>query len=216
MTLLALLTHPDAYRKAQAEVDAYYASRGSDGDSVIGYSDAKSLVYVQAAIREATRLWPPPAGLFSKQVPEGGDTLHGFRLPAGTEVGQSNYGIGRLPSLWGPDAAVFRPERWLEAGPDQLREMQTANDLIFSSGKYLCLGKPIAQMEMGKLFVEVRPGPKLILPWNGKRADLRRGGRKLLRRYNIAIANPPQPLKMRDPVTWLTTDFWIRFTRREK
>lgn len=157
MTMLALLTHADTYRKTQAEIDAYYASRpGSSSDSVIRYSDAKSLAYVQAAIREALRLWPPSSGLFTKQVPEGGDTMHGYHLPAGTEVGQSNYGIGRIGSLWGPDADVFRPERWLEADAERLRDMQTANDLIFSSGKYLCLGKPIAQMEMSKFFIEVR------------------------------------------------------------
>jgi len=158
MTLLGLLTNPHTYRKVQEEIDAYYAKKGAGkggDDGVISYSDAKSLLYLQGAMREALRIWPPPAGLFSKEVPKGGDTVHGYFLPEGTEIGQSMYGIGRQESLWGPDADVFRPERWLEASPEKLQEMQTANDLVFSSGKYLCLGKPVALMEMSKFFVEV-------------------------------------------------------------
>ena len=158
MTLLSLLTAPETYRKLQAEIDAAYpekASGDTENAEVISYSDAKTLPYLQAALREGMRLWPPPAGLFSKEVPKAGDTVHGYYLPPGTEIGQSMYGIGRLPSLWGSDAEIFRPERWLEASPEKLQEMQTASDLVFSAGKYLCLGKPVAIMEMSKLFVEV-------------------------------------------------------------
>lgn len=155
--MLSLLSTPAAYRKVQAEIDAYYSGKGAENapDKVISYSDAKSFVYLTGAIREAMRLWPPSAGLFSKLVPKGGDTIHGFYLPEGTEIGQSLYGIGRQESIWGPDPEIFRPERWLEASPEKLQEMTTASDLVFSSGKYLCLGKPVAMMEMSKFFVEV-------------------------------------------------------------
>ncbi len=162
MTLLALLSTPEAYRKLQAEIDAYYSDKlrhDTNAERIISYSDAKSLSYLQAAMREGLRLWPPSAGLFTREVPKDGDTIHGYYLPPGTEIGQCLYGIGRSQSLWGPDADIFRPERWLEADPDRLQEMKTANDLVFSSGKYLCLGKPIALMEMSKFFVEVRSRP---------------------------------------------------------
>jgi len=39
---------------------------------------------------------------------------------------------------------------------------------------------------------------------------------KILRRYDIAFDNPAQPVKVRDPLVWITSDFWIRFTRRGK
>ncbi|KAH6855585.1 cytochrome P450 [Chaetomium sp. MPI-CAGE-AT-0009] len=192
MTLLCLLTTPEAYRKVQMEIDAFYAGKSTNAGSVISYVDAKTLPYVQAVIREALRLWPPSAGLFSKQVPDGGDTIHGFFLPTGTEVGQSAMAVGRHPRLWGTtDAHIFRPERWLEASPEAFDEMQAAVELVFSSGKYVCLGKHIAWMELLKFFVEV------------------------LRRYDIAAINNVQPLKLRDPITWISADFWIRFTTRE-
>ncbi|KAK0644013.1 cytochrome P450 [Cercophora newfieldiana] len=191
MSVLGLLTTPEAYRKAQAEADAFYATRAADSDSVISYADAKTLPYVQAVIREAFRLWPPSAGLFTKQVPDEGDTIHGYYLPRGTEVGQSAVGIGRQPRIWGADAGIFRPERWLEADPEAFEEMAAAVDLVFSAGKYVCLGKHIAWMEMLKWLVEV------------------------LRRYDIAAINNAQPAKLKDPVTFMATDFWIRFTARD-
>ena len=152
MALCALLTTPSAYRKLQDEIDAFYAENSGD---VISYAEVKKLPYLQAVLRESLRLWPPPAGLFSKQVPESGDTVHGYYLPPGTEVGQSLIGIGRTRELFGADSDIFRPERWLEASPQQLEEMASTVDLVFSSAKYLCLGKHIALMELAKVLAEV-------------------------------------------------------------
>jgi len=65
-------------------------------------------------------------------------------------------GVGRYPGIFGSvDAHIFRPERWLEATPEAFEEMQAAVDLVFSAGKYVCLGKQIAWMELLKFFVEV-------------------------------------------------------------
>ncbi|KAK1828873.1 cytochrome P450 [Podospora conica] len=195
MALLTLLTTPSSYRKVQSEIDAFFSSppsSSSSAPSIISFSDAKrNLPYTQAVIREALRLWPPSAGLFSKQVPEQGDTLHGYYLPAGTEVGQSMMGVGRQERIFGGDADIFRPERWIEADAERFDEMQAAVDLVFSTGKYVCLGKQVAWMELVKWFAE------------------------MLRRYDIAAVNNAQPLKLKDPVTFMSTDFWIRFTRRE-
>jgi cytochrome P450 len=158
MALLSLLTTPSSYRKLQSEVDDFFSSESSPASHIIPFSAAKTnLPYTQAVLREALRLWPPSAGLFSKQVPEQGDYLHGYYLPKGTEVGQSMMGIGRQERIFGGDAEIFRPERWIEASSDAERfeEMQAAVELVFSTGKYVCLGKQIAWMELVKWFVEV-------------------------------------------------------------
>ncbi|KAK4171117.1 cytochrome P450 [Triangularia setosa] len=190
MALLALLTTPEAYLKLQEEVDAF--CRGRDSDSgVIGYTDAKRLKYLWAVIHESMRMWPNGAGLsFSKQVPDTGDTIHGHYLPKGTEVAQCMLGITRDRALFGPDVDIWRPERWLEVAPERAEEMWAAVELGFSTGKYICLGKQVALMELGKWFTEI------------------------FRRYDIAPVNKASPLKLVDGVTWLSSDFWIRFTRR--
>jgi len=61
----------------------------------------------------------------------------------------------RSKNIWGEDAEIFRPERWLEADETQLKLMNSVVELNFGSGKYQCLGKTIAFMELNKIFVEV-------------------------------------------------------------
>lgn len=165
MTLLSLLTNPQAYRRLQVEIDEAAASPPSHSQSKrisspITNEEALQLPYLQAVIREGLRVHPPVAGLGYKQVPPEGDTLSGMFVPGGTQIGHNFFGVGRSKRLWGDDADVFRPERWLEAEPqgnrDRLQRMKEAVDLVFGFGKYSCLGKPIAMMELNKVFVEVR------------------------------------------------------------
>ncbi len=100
-------------------------------------------------------MWPPTTGLGCKQVPEGGDVVCGYHVPGGTQIGHNFAGIMRLKSIWGDDAGVFRPERWLEVDEERLKTMNGVVDLAFGSGKYQCLGKKVAVMELNKIFVEV-------------------------------------------------------------
>ena len=90
-------------------------------------------------------------------MPLGGDTLLGYHLPGGTEIGHNIPAAMQMTELWGQDVEVFRPERWLEAEADleRLRELVAAVELIFGSGKYQCLGRLIAQTELNKVIVEV-------------------------------------------------------------
>ena len=171
MCLCGLLTNPQAYRKVQAEIDAFFDSHPEYHNShdIVAYNDAKdpaNFPYLLSCIRETFRLWPPTSSLFSKQVPDDtGDTIAGFYLPPGTEVGQCMLAIGKNPRIWGDDVAdvaAWRPERWSleEAGSqEKLEEMANAVDLVFSSGKYVCLGKHVAWMELYKWFIEVSLAP---------------------------------------------------------
>jgi cytochrome P450 len=94
-------------------------------------------------------------GLMSKEVPPGSDVLNGRFVPGGTKIGFGAYGIFRDVAFWGEDAETFRPERWVEVGAERLREMEGVVELVFGYGKYQCLGKSIAMMELNKIFVEV-------------------------------------------------------------
>jgi len=100
-------------------------------------------------------MWPPTTGLGSKQVPPEGDTIAGYYVPGGTQIAHNFSGVMRLPRIWGEDADVFRPERWLEAEGERLKEMQGTVELVFGSGKYQCLGSRVAMVELNKVFVEV-------------------------------------------------------------
>ena len=55
--------------------------------------------------------------------------------------------MGRLPQLWGEDAAVFRPERWLGDGDKKPRQTPFAW-LAFLAGERSCVGQRFAMLEM--------------------------------------------------------------------
>jgi cytochrome P450 len=103
---------------------------------------------------------PPTAGLFPKRVPDGGDTVvvDGMPvfLPGGTNVSYARYAVLMDKRVYGEDADEFHPERWLvEKDEAKLAAMHKSHDLIFGYGRYQCLGKPVALMEIGKAVFEV-------------------------------------------------------------
>jgi cytochrome P450 len=91
----------------------------------------------------------------AKEVPPVGDTINGIFIPGGTSIGYCAFGIFRDKKIFGDDADIFRPERWLEGEPARIKEQEQTLELIFAYGKYKCLGKDIALMELNKIFVEV-------------------------------------------------------------
>jgi cytochrome P450 len=96
-----------------------------------------------------------------KDVPKGGDTLKGYFIPEGTTIGWSPFGMMREKTVWGADANLFRPERWLEGGAEERRKKELDVEMVFGYGKYLCLGKNVAYMELNKVLVQVRDFPSL-------------------------------------------------------
>lgn len=153
MTLLSLITSPTAYTSLVSEIAA--ASGAGKASSPITWAESQVLPYLGAVVKEGMRMWPPVAGLGFKRVPANGDSIGGYFIPGGTEIGQGFQGVGRSKAVWGDDADVFRPERWLGCGEEELRRMTAAVDTHFGHGKYSCLGKPIAMMELHKAVFEV-------------------------------------------------------------
>ena len=160
-TLLHIMTNPRVYVKLQSEIDDAVRDgfAPKSGEGLITAAQTKQLPYLQAVIREALRVWPPVANIFSRDVPQGGDTVivdgESVFLPGGVCIGYSAYGMHHSEKIYGKDAKAFRPERWLEADGDKLVEMIRTNDLTFGHGKFQCLGKPVAQIEIGKTIFEV-------------------------------------------------------------
>lgn len=106
---------------------------------------------------------PGAVGTLPKIVPPQGETVRGVFLPGGTLIGSNTPYILRDPDVFGPDAKLFRPERWLEVGDAQRTEMEREVEMIFGSGRWMCAGKPIAFMELFKTFFEVSTSLSLSL-----------------------------------------------------
>lgn len=115
----------------------------------------RELTKSKAFIWESLRYRPPVALLFPKVVPPEGDHLEGQFVPGGTKIAFDSWSFGRRTDIYGDDAGVFRPERFLEASPEKRVEMEKTTELMFGFGRYMCAGKVFAFMELNKVFVEV-------------------------------------------------------------
>ncbi|KAK2041374.1 cytochrome P450 [Colletotrichum somersetense] len=169
--MLYLLTHPRVYVKLQAEIDAFVGGAGGEGGSngaaeaarpsgVVSDADARKLPYLQAVIKEGMRVHPPVTNMDPKRVPDGGDTVvvdgRPVFLPGGTNISCAAWPLHLDKRIFGEDAELFRPERWLlETDEKRLMSMHRVHELVFGYGKYQCLGRPIAMMEIGKTVFEL-------------------------------------------------------------
>lgn len=150
-TLLFLMTSPQVCARLQAELDAAIDERRVS--SPITDAEARALPYLQAVILEGLRMFPPAAALYPK-VSAQDEVVCGVRVPAGTNVAWSPWSMMRDAATFGPDADVFRPERWLH-NTNPVME-QTVMMAFAAGSRWECLGRNIAMIELNKVFVEVR------------------------------------------------------------
>jgi len=203
---LYIMTNHRVYAKLQREIDdavaqGRAAAAPGSSEGIASYAAVKQLPYLQAVIREGMRVWPPVVNLFPHDVPAGGDTVvvggKPYFLPGGAEIGHSVRSMQHNKAIFGDDADVFRPERWLPVGEaddaekERLARMARTNDLIFSYGRWQCLGKGVAQMELSKTLFEA------------------------FRNFDLAPLNPPSPWKTQSPLgLFVISDMWVQVTAR--
>jgi cytochrome P450 len=159
--LLHLMLDSRVYKTLQDEIDQVAKDEiSSSSTGVVPNATARQMTYLQGVIREGLRMFPPVVNIFSKDVPPEGDTVtingESVFIPGGTNIGYAALEMHQSEATYGKDAAVFKPERWLIENEEQLAKMKTVNDLIFGYGKWQCLGKNIALIEIGKIIFEVR------------------------------------------------------------
>ncbi|KAJ6005379.1 cytochrome P450 [Penicillium sp. IBT 35674x] len=145
-----LVQNEPVYKRLQEEIDeANAAGRLSD---YITYAECLELPYFdrQVVMKEAMRCHPGVSFPLERVIPESGAVLCGVQLEAGTIVGINPAVIHHDKSIFGEDAAVFRPERWLESSEEEVKRMDR-HLMTFGYGSRTCIGKNISIMEMGKL-----------------------------------------------------------------
>ncbi|KAH6686968.1 pisatin demethylase [Plectosphaerella plurivora] len=190
MAILYVLSTPRVYKRLLEELHS------AKDSGLIAYpikdAEAKKLPYLQAVIRESLRIFAPQTPLLNKVVPKGGDVVSGIALPEGTQVGMDGWGILRSKEHWGSDALIFRPERWLEVDEARREEMGRALDALFGYGRYKCLGRSIAFMELNKSLPEI------------------------LMRYDFTVIDPTYPIKkMHSAAFWMMEGFMVTVSPRE-
>ncbi|KAM7212967.1 cytochrome p450 [Rhypophila decipiens] len=188
--LLFIATIPHVYHRLQKEIDdAISCGQISNPATNV---EAKKLSYLQAFLLESLRFSPPISLLFPKVVPAKGDILENKSLPGGTKIAVDFWSMGRRTDIYGQDAMVFRPERFLDATPEKRAVMEKTTDLMFGYGRYLCPGKAMAWLEMNKLFIE------------------------LLRDFDFQVLDPEMPLTRSHHALFVVRNMRMRVTKRCK
>lgn len=79
----------------------------------------------------------------------GSDGSSPIHIPAGTMFDTSWYVLHRLSSIWGPDAEIFKPERWNTFKPGAWEYVP------FGGGPRGCVGRTKALTEASYVIVRV-------------------------------------------------------------
>jgi cytochrome P450 len=163
LTLHFICTTPPVLERLLAEVKAAMAA-GKVSRPIIQDSEARQLPYLQACIKEGLRVYPPVTGLMGKLVPEDGVTIDvdGTEkyVPRGTQIAWNSWGLMRRQSIFGQDCEIYRPERWLPKndGEEEQRRVARMTETVgmcFGHGRFGCLGRGVATMELNKAIIEV-------------------------------------------------------------
>ncbi|KAI1084616.1 cytochrome P450 [Whalleya microplaca] len=132
-----LLKHPDAYRKAQEEVDTVI------GKGPITIEHISKLPYIAAILRETLRV-DSPITMFSVIPRE--DTLLAGQYHVSKDEAMALFvqKAHQDPAVYGDDAQEFKPERMLDEDFNKLPKNAWKP---FGNGLRGCIGRPFAWQE---------------------------------------------------------------------
>ena len=132
-----LARHPEIQTRLREEIRA-----NMSGSPTPNVNVDKDLLYLNAVLNELLRVYSPLASM--TRLSSGAVEVSGQLIPSGSSAVVSQWAMNRCTALWGDDAAIFRPERWLEEGPKPLL-------LTFSKGPRSCIGEGFARKEVSVL-----------------------------------------------------------------
>ncbi|MCL7044673.1 hypothetical protein MKW94_021358 [Papaver nudicaule] len=154
--LYMLCQHPDIQEKVAQEVREATKVKNNisfeEFAPMVTEETLERMQYLHAAITETLRLYP--AVPVDPKICFSDDTLpDGFDVKKGDMVAYIPYAMGRMKFIWGDDAEVFRPERWLN--DDGIFQNESPFKFTaFQAGPRICLGKEFAYRQM-KIFSAV-------------------------------------------------------------
>ncbi|XP_019154988.1 PREDICTED: cytochrome P450 94C1-like [Ipomoea nil] len=144
-----IANHPDAAEAILAEADRVV---GKNQDLIASEQRMRELNYLQAAVCESLRLFPP-IQFDSKFCVEDDVLPDGTAVKRGTRVTYHPYAMGRMEGIWGSDCLEFKPERWLRDGV--FFQENPFKYPVFQAGLRVCLGKEMALLELKSVALSV-------------------------------------------------------------
>ncbi|KAJ7055928.1 cytochrome P450, partial [Mycena amicta] len=139
-----MMSNPDIYARARAEVDAVYP----DAEAIFDSEKHGELEFVTACIQESLRLYPPVPTGGPRKIPAGEPRLvAGKLIPEQTQIYLPSYVIHRSPNHFFPAPDKYDPDRWLRPHSES-EKLNQAMFLSFSYGAANCAAKRLAWREL--------------------------------------------------------------------
>ncbi|KAI0281778.1 cytochrome P450 [Russula aff. rugulosa BPL654] len=161
-----LATHPDEQRRLRDEIYSVQAADDLDDTATVNFDE---LPFLNAVIKETVRFDTVVPHLFrvatrdeviplSEQVRcRSGSVTKELYIPQGTHIIISDVAYHRNRDIWGEDADVWRPSRWLDGSvksPGTTVGVWT-NLMSFGAGHRSCLGWRFALTEIQAFVFEL-------------------------------------------------------------
>ncbi|KDP29948.1 hypothetical protein JCGZ_18517 [Jatropha curcas] len=164
-TLSLILNNPNVLKKAKQEL---YTHIGQDRQ--VQDSDVKNLVYLQAIVKEALRLYPPgPVSVPRECIKD--CSVGGYHIPAGTRLIVNISRIHRDPRVWS-NPSEFEPERFLSMNIDV--KGKNPELIPFGSGRRMCPGATFALQILNLTLASFLHAFEIETP-SGKPVDMSEG-----------------------------------------
>lgn len=112
--IYALCLYPQVQKRLRDEVRANLpiGTTSSPNTVTVSAEMVDNLPYLHAVCNEVFRVYPP-AGL-TRRVAAKDTSISGQHIPKGTAIAISMRAVNISKELWGEDALVFDPERWMK------------------------------------------------------------------------------------------------------
>ncbi|KAI8992754.1 cytochrome P450 [Trametes punicea] len=135
--VLAMVLHPDVYKKAQAEID-----RVVGPDRLPDWEDQANLPYLDCVLREVFR-WNAPVPLGVPHRVQSDDVYRGHHIPDGAMVIPNIWWMTNDPEIY-PEPEKFDPERYVGMSPEEAERTDPRN-VVFGFGRRICPGQAFAE-----------------------------------------------------------------------
>ncbi|KAJ1907103.1 hypothetical protein IWQ60_011929, partial [Tieghemiomyces parasiticus] len=157
--MYTMAQHPEVQAKARTEVLSILGEGKYDPhDRIPTDEQLRNLVYVAASLHENLRLNPPFATMVARETVVPQIIAGQVSVPANVRVGVHIMALQRSPTSYGPDANVFRPERFLEgasrgchygAGVSaySVKRLVNGSFFPFGGGARQCIAKNFSMLE---------------------------------------------------------------------
>ncbi len=144
-TLLQLALSPQWQAILHEEIDTTLAGRPPEA------ADVDQLLWTGRAVKEMMRLYPAAHGMARSTL--GNEVLDGYRIPAGSWVEVSAWGVHHSPAVW-TDPDRFDPRRF-DVPPGTFPGGHRYAWFPFGSGPRACIGMQIATLEVQILLATI-------------------------------------------------------------